>query len=148
MRRLRFIPALLVILSACSENLIEQRPDPSDEMGTVSIALSTDMRTEDIGTKAEADEPVLDDFRVAIYKKNGNDQIRLYNDSYANTTGKEIKLNAGMYRLVAQHGDTLGCGFNKAYYLAEKEFEVKKGHILYLLLRFCILYHLTFFYPP
>ena len=127
MRRLRFIPALLVILSACSENLIEQRPDPSDEMGTVSIALSTDMRTEDIGTKAEADEPVLDDFRVAIYKKNGNDQIRLYNDSYANTTGKEIKLNAGMYRLVAQHGDTLGCGFNKAYYLAEKEFEVKKG---------------------
>lgn len=127
MRRLRFIPALLVILSACSENLIEQRPDPSDEMGTVSIALSTDMRTEDIGTKAEADEPVLDDFRVAIYKKNGNDQIRLYNDSYANTTGKEIKLNAGMYRLVAQHGDTLGCGFSRAYYLAEKDFEVKKG---------------------
>lgn len=125
MRRLRFIPALLVILSACSENLIEQGTLPSDGEGTVSIALSADLRSET--TKADADEPVLDDFRVAIYKMVEDDQIRLYNDSYANTTGKEIKLNAGMYRLVAQHGDTLGCGFGKAYYLADKEFEVKKG---------------------
>lgn len=128
MRRVRFIPALMVILSACSENLIEQGTLPSDEMGTVSIALSTDLRNETVGTKAEADEPVLDDFRVAIYKpKENGDTIRLYNDSYANTVGKEIKLNAGMYRLVAQLGDTLGCGFNKAYYLAAPKFEVKKG---------------------
>lgn len=127
MRRLRFIPALLVILSACSEQLIEQRPLPSEEVGTVSIALSTDMRNEIIGTRADADEPVLDDFRVAIYKLQDDKMIRLYNDSYANTVGQEIKLNAAMYRLVAHHGDTLGCGFNKAYYLAEKEFEVKKG---------------------
>lgn len=125
MRRLRFIPALLMILSACSEGLIEQNPSGQDEVGTVSIALSNSMQTVTVGTKAGADEPVLDDFRVAIYKK--EDQKRLYNDSYANTVGKEIKLNAGEYRLVAQHGDTLGCGFNKAYYLADKQFTVTSG---------------------
>lgn len=125
MRRLRFIPALLVILSACSERIIEQIPSVSDEVGTLSIALSSDMQTENIGTKADADEPSLDDFRVAIYK--ATDKVRLYNDSYANTVGKEIKLNAGDYRLVAQHGDTLGCGFNKAYYLADKAFAINAG---------------------
>ena len=125
MRRLRFIPALLVILSACSERIIEQDRPVSDEMGTLSIALSSDMQTENIGTKADADEPALEDFRVAIYKK--ETKVRLYNDSYANTVGKEIKLNAGDYRLVAQHGDSLGCGFNKAYFLADKEFTVNAG---------------------
>lgn len=125
MRRLRFIPALLVILSACSERIIEQTPPASGEVGTLTIDLSNDMQTENIGTKADADEPALDDFRVAIYK--ATDKVRLYNDSYANTVGKEIKLNAGDYRLVAQHGDTLGCGFNKAYYLADKAFTINAG---------------------
>ena len=125
MRRLRFIPALLVILSACSERIIEQTPPASDEVGTLTIDLSNDMQTENIGTKADADEPELNDFRVAIYK--AADKVRLYNDSYANTVGKEIKLNAGDYRLVAQHGDTLGCGFNKAYYLADKAFTINAG---------------------
>lgn len=125
MRRLRFIPALLVVLSACSERIIEQVPPVSEEVGILSIDLSSDMQTENIGTKADADEPVLEDFRVAIYKD--ENQIRLYNDSYANTIGKEIKLNAGDYRLVAQHGDTLGCGFNKPYFLADKDFTIKAG---------------------
>lgn len=126
MRRLRFIPALLVVLSACSERIIEQQDAvSSDGQGTLSIALSSDMRTENIGTKAQADEPALEDFRVAVYKN--DTQMRLYNDSYANTVGREIKLNAGDYRLVAQHGDTLGCGFDKPYYLADKEFTVKAG---------------------
>lgn len=126
MRHLRFIPALLVILSACSERIIEQVPSfYEDEVGILSIALSSDMQTSDIGTRAGADEPVLDDFRVAVYK--AETLTRLYNDSYANTVGREIKLNAGDYRLIAQHGDTLGCGFDKAYYLAEKDFTVNAG---------------------
>jgi len=127
MRRLRFIPALLAIfLTACSENIIEHSPDrESDVFGTVSIALSANMDNEVVGTRADADEPVLDDFRVAIYKS--ENQMRLFNDSYANASATEIKLNAGSYRLVAQHGDTLGYGFNKPYYLAEKDFVVEAG---------------------
>ena len=127
MRRLRFIPALLAIfLTACSENIIEHSPDrESDVFGTLSIALSANMDNEVVGTRADADEPVLDDFRVAIYKS--ENQMRLFNDSYANASATEIKLNAGSYRLVAQHGDTLGYGFNKPYYLAEKDFVVEAG---------------------
>ncbi|MBQ8421986.1 MAG: DUF4493 domain-containing protein [Bacteroidales bacterium] len=127
MRRLRFIPALLVVLSAsCSKNIIEQSPSEGpDEVGTVAISLAADMQNEVIGTRADSDEPNLDDFRVAIYKV--KTQMRLYNDSYANTIGRKISLNAGEYRLVAQHGDTLGCGFDKPYYLADPTFTVEAG---------------------
>lgn len=119
MRRLRFIPALLLFLSACSENIIEHTP----VQGSVSISLSADMRDGSEATKAEAIEPALDDFRVAIYRN--SNQMRLYNDSYANTADTVIVLNAGEYRLIAQYGDTLGCGFDKPYYLADQLFEVE-----------------------
>ncbi len=123
MRRLRFLPALLLILSACSENIIEQSPQYSDKMGSVSIELSTDLRSEIVATKAD-NEPDVDEFTVEIYKTDAN-KTRLYNDSFANTKGKVIGLNAGDYRLVAQHGDTLGCGFDKPYYLADVPFTVE-----------------------
>ncbi len=125
MKRLRFIPALLLVLSACSENIIVQGPDGSaaGEMGSVSIALSTDLRNDEVATKAGGELPNVDDFRVAIYKQPTN--VRLYNDSYANTAGREIKLNSGEYRLVAQLGDSTGCGFDKPYYMADPVFKVE-----------------------
>ncbi len=122
MRRLRFIPALLLILSACSENIIEQGHEVPGEMGSVSIALSTDLRNDEVATKAGGDDLNVDDFRVAIYKL--PKLVRLYNDSYANTAGREIRLNSGDYRLVAQLGDSTGCGFDKPYYLADPTFRV------------------------
>lgn len=122
MRRLRFIPALLLILSACSENIIEQNPTDSDQMGAVSIALSADMRSEIVASKAEADEPVLDEFMVEIYRS--ENQKRYYKDSYANTERKQIDLPYGGYRLHAYYGDAMGYGFDRPYYLAEKDFEV------------------------
>lgn len=127
MRRLRFLPALLAVLfCACSENIIEKRPDAdSDQVGSVSIMLSSDLRNEVKGTRADALEEAYDDFRVAIYKVATG--MRLYNDSYANSKDRKIHLNAGEYRLVAQHGDTLGCGFDMPYYLADPEFVVEGG---------------------
>lgn len=126
MRRIRLIPALLAfLLCACTENIIQDWPtEPAGDMGTVRIALSTDMAN---STKADAEEPNLDDFRVAIYA--GDTKMRLFNDSYANILNRTtpIKLNSKEHRLVAQHGDSLGCGFNKAYYLADKTFNVVKG---------------------
>ncbi len=123
MKRLRFLTALLLILSACSENIIEQGPSGSGGMGSVSISLSTDMRNDEVATKAGEELPNVDDFRVAIYKQPTN--VRLYNDSYANTSGREIKLNSGEYRLVAQLGDSTGCGFDKPYYMADPVFKVE-----------------------
>ncbi len=123
MKRLRFLPVLLVVLGACSENLIVQNPTDSDEMGSVSIALSTDLRTEAVGTKA-GDKPDINEFTVEIYKL--PNKIRLYNDTFANTDGKPVQLNEGDYRLVVQHGDTLGWGFGKPYYLASPLFSITK----------------------
>ncbi len=123
MKRLRFLPALLLILGACSENIIEQGGAAAGEMGSVSIALEADMSTEDVATKADGDLPNVDEFWLSIYKT--ENQMRLYSDQYVNTKGKEIKLNAGEYRLVAQHGDSLGCGFDMPYYMADPTFTVK-----------------------
>lgn len=128
MRLVRLIPAALVIfLSACSETVIQQWPiDPDGEVGTVKVSLSQNTDDRDIETRAENDgDPDLDEFRIAIYA--GDTKMRLYNDSYANTKGRQIKLNSKEHRLVAQHGDSLGCGFDKPYYLADKTFMVQKG---------------------
>lgn len=123
MRRLRFLPALLLILSACSENIIVQNPSGSDQMGSVSIALTADMRNEVVASKAEAEEPVLDDFIIEIYRT--ENQKCYYKDSYANTERERIDLPYGGYKLHAYYGEALGWGFGRPYYLAEKDFEVK-----------------------
>ena len=117
---------LVILVASCSKNVIEPGQEPlQGEEGTVRISLSTDVRNEAVGTKASAEGPDVGDFRLAIYKE--ENKMRLYNDSYANSIGKAIRLNAGTYRLVAQHGDTLGCGFGKPYYMADPSFEVKAG---------------------
>ncbi len=123
MRRIRFImPLMLVMLASCSKNIIRD-DKPENGEATLCIALSRDSAMNQ--TKADDDATFLNEFRVAIYKT--ATKMRLYNDSYANTIGKTIKLNAGEYRLVAQHGDSLGCGFDKPYYMADKTFQVQRG---------------------
>ena len=122
MRRIRFImPLMLVMLASCSKNVIRDNTETGE--ATLSIALSSDSAMNQ--TKADDDATFLNEFRVAIYKT--ATKMRLYNDSYANTIGRTIKLNAGEYRLVAQHGDSLGCGFNKPYYMADKTFKLEGG---------------------
>lgn len=126
MRRLRFLPVLLILLgTSCSKGVI-WAPDSPDGEGSLTIALSAD--GSQVASKAEGEAVTglnLDDFRIAIYKT--ENQMRLYNDSYANTAGKTLKLNAGEYRLVAQLGDTLGCGFDKPYFLADPTFTIERG---------------------
>ena len=126
MRRLRFYPVILAILCAsCSKTVIIPSEDPTQE-GTLTLELTAQQKEPASKASVTAtDGPDINEFRVAIYKK--ENQVRLYNDSYANTVGKTIKLNAGEYRLVAQHGDSLGYGFNKPYYLADPDFTIAKG---------------------
>ena len=127
MRRLRFLPVLLILLgTSCSKGVI-WAPDSPDGEGSLTIALTAD--GSQVASKAEGEAVTglnLDDFRIAIYKT--ENQMRLYNDSYANTAGKTLKLNAGEYRLVAQLGDTLGCGFDKPYFLADPTFTIERGN--------------------
>lgn len=107
---------LLGLLTGCTA----ERPgsDGAPHEGAVRLFLSQ----ESPDTKSNLDDlPSLDDFEVEIYNARA---LRLYRDAYAQAKEATIKLNAGEFRLVAHHGDTLGAGFGKPYFLAEKEFTV------------------------
>ena len=128
MRRTGFVLAGLAILfSACSEEL--SAPDGGVK-GEVMISLSSSGETNAVpalradGTQSASvtDLPDINEFEVEIYNSRG---IRLYRDSYANTAGKKIALNAGEYRLLAQHGDSTGIGFNSIWYAADELFSVR-----------------------
>ncbi|GEM_PF-2659166 len=122
MRRLIFFLGLLaVIVTACQETSIE---NVSGAKGEVMISLSSsDLEANGIRTRSEeVDVPEIDDFMVEIYSSAG---IRLYRDTYANSSGKSILLNSGEYRLLAQHGDSAGVGFNSVWFAADCNFQVR-----------------------
>lgn len=113
-----FLPCVLLLglLTGCTA----ERPgsDGVPHEGAVRLFLSQ----ESPDTKSTLDNlPSLDDFEVEIYNARA---LRLYRDTYAQAKDATIKLNAGDFRLVAHHGDTLGAGFDKPYFLAQKEFTV------------------------
>ena len=113
-----FLPCVLLLglLTGCTA----ERPgsDGAPTEGAIRLFLSQ----ESPDTKSDLDDlPSLDDFEVEIYNARA---LRLYRDTYAQAKDATIKLNAGDFRLVAHHGDTLGAGFDKPYFLAQKEFTV------------------------
>lgn len=113
-----FLPGILlsVLLAGCTAEKLQNGRTP--EEGAVRLRLSQ----ESPDTKSDlTDLPSLDDFEVEIYNANA---LRLYRDTYAHAKDTTIKLNAGNFRLVAHHGDTLGVGFNKPYFLADTVFTV------------------------
>ena len=126
MRRLRFLPIGLVVLLSCSR---EEPVDTSGlEKGNVVISLSMDATGTDAGPASKSvDENApesADDFEIEIYNSNGT---RLYRDTYANSAGKEIPLNSGDYRLLAQYGDSAAVSFDAsaAWYAADLQFTVR-----------------------
>ena len=113
-----FLPCVLLLglLTGCTA----ERPgsDGAPTEGAVRLFLSQ----ESPDTKSAWEEhPSIDDFEVEIYNAKA---LRLYREPYAQAKDATIKLNAGEFRLVAHHGDTLGAGFNKPYFLADQPFTV------------------------
>ena len=118
MRKILFSACIAVVsLISCSRE--------SDIVPAVTTEgqLRISLRTEDIIlSKANGDEvPSPDDFEIEIYNSKS---LRLYRKQYSEAKDETIRLNAGDFRLVAHYGDTLGAGFGKAYFLAEKDFTV------------------------
>ena len=103
------------LLAGCTA----QRPqDGESGEGAIRLFLSREVPE----TKSDLEDlPSIDDFEVEIYNARA---LRLYRDSYATAKDATIKLNAGEFRLVAHHGDTLGAGFGKPYFLADEPFTV------------------------
>ncbi|MBR1872773.1 MAG: DUF4493 domain-containing protein [Bacteroidales bacterium] len=122
MTRLAPLALAALVFASCQRDKTVDT-DTSPAKGAVVICLSQDATAQ---TKAEghleADElPSLDDFEVEIYNSSA---IRLYRKPYSEAKSETILLNSGEYRLVAHHGDTLGAGFGKAYFLADQNFTV------------------------
>ena len=135
MRHLRFI-LIGLALSTCLSCVKDDARDGQGDgtLGELTVMLSADSAAGAVTVKSEEEHsaevpaeliPALDEFEVEVYKdEEGTEKLRLYRDTYANSVGKIIRLNTGKYRLLAQHGDSLGCGFGKPYFVADRSFEL------------------------
>ena len=116
--RLRTLILVCSMLSAaaCSKAPFEE--DRPQEEGCISIQMNSEIEVRS-GTKNVVGGPDKNEFKVEIYKYTGSDLVRLYRDTYANTVGQKIKLNAAPYKVHARHGDSLAAGFNAIYYAGQ-----------------------------
>ena len=120
MRRTRFLPALAVlILSACNQQLIDT-PQPK---GDVIFSLSAEDRVEvSVKSGTETALPDVADFWIEVVNS-GN--VKFFREKYADVVGKKVSMNAGEFTFMAKHGDSLGVGFNKPFYMAKQKFTVE-----------------------
>ncbi len=115
--KLLAICTFTIFASACNSSV----QDIEENSAEVILSLNADNSHR---TKADAEEslPSIEDFTVEIFKKATG--ARLYRDTYSNAKDTKIRLNAGDYKLVAFHGDSLGAGFSSAYYQALVPFTI------------------------
>ena len=112
----------MLMASACSTSRLEE--SESDQVGYVSVELAPEIVVTG-DTKAAVYGPDVNDFTIEFFKYTGSGLLRLYRDTYANTVGQKIPFNAADYKVHARYGDSLGVGFNAAYYAVEQTFPVR-----------------------
>ena len=154
MKRLRFLPiALAVMLSSCVKSPMVELPDDPDGEGLLKIGLTVDESLQVVQTRSELDAslvPHVDSLYVDLYRyaekilrdKNGNVILdedgkpktakdktwnRMYFGKYEDAKDTVLRVNAGDWKMIAFHGDSTACGFDKPYFLAEKTFTVDGG---------------------
>ena len=137
MKSLRFIPIVLaVILSSCAKTPMVELPSEDGE-GYLRIGLSVDESLSIVQSKSDDMEavPEVDSLYVELYRyykwvtvKNGKETVaaeptwnRLYFGKYEDAKDSLFRVNAGQWKMVAFHGDSTACGFDKPYFRAEKD---------------------------
>ena len=110
----------LMLSFACTRETVDILPGNMAD-GEIEVLLSHDSSPQ---TKlaSEFAVPEIGSLKVEIFKIADDGHVRLYKDTYANTLGKKIPLNCADYRLLASHGDSLGAGFDKAYFSGISDF--------------------------
>ena len=147
MKRLGFLTILLAFtLSSCiGENYEDLTPANVGE-ALLQIGLSVDDGVQIVQTKAEEDSifPEEDSLYVELYRfgkrirpskddptkfeeYGKEDWYRMYFGRYAQAKDTTFRVNAGQWRLLAFHGDSTGCGFNKPYIQADTTFNLNGG---------------------
>ena len=131
MRRTRFIPALLVILlSSCNKQMFDDHSSEG-KTGEVNISLSADERVEIVSVRSGSETPVpaAGDFWIEIFNSS---ETRVFREKYSDIPNGRMTLNPGSYKLLAKHGDTLGVGFDKPFYMDEVAFSVTEQERTYV----------------
>lgn len=107
------------MLAACTQQLSHES-GLKEQFGDVRISVVGDEFLPASKSQIQAEfVPDINDLKIEVFKNPGENQIRLYRDSYANTIQKEaINLNCADYRILASYGDSLAVGFDaeKIYY--------------------------------
>lgn len=110
---------------ACTQQLPEDVGSEQDR-GQVTISVCGDDFAPVVKGQTNAEFiPDIDELKIEVFKNPGQDQVRLYRDTYANTLQKNgINLNCADYRILASYGDSLGVGFDpqKVYYSGTYDF--------------------------
>ena len=146
MKVLRFLPiALALMLSSCVRTPMVENPETVDGEGLLRIGLTVDASLQIVQTRSGLDEslvPDVDSLYVDLYrfaKKRTQDKDgtwkeareetwnRMYFGRYEDAKDTVLRVNAGKWKILAFHGDSTACGFDKPYFLAEKEFTVDGG---------------------
>ena len=122
LRTLILVFSAMLMASACSTSRLEE--SEPDQVGYVSVELAPEIVVSR-DTKAAVYGPDVNDFTIEFFKYTDSGLLRLYRDTYANTVGQKIPFNAADYKVHARHGDSLGVGFNAAYYAVEQTFPVR-----------------------
>ena len=108
--------AAALTVSCSRERFEKSAPSPKEEPAGLVLDLSRGGNLSPAASAVEADS-----FWVEIYNSKA---IRFFSRQYKDIKGQPINMNAGQFRLIAFSGDSLGAGFDKAYYLADTTFTV------------------------
>lgn len=137
MKRLRFLPVLLVlIMTSCVKNQFDEVRPGTDEVGLVTLALEVDDRVQIVPVKGldeslvpPADSLYVELYRFAKRKETSKKETwnRVYFGRYEEARDSVFKVVAGQWKMIAFHGDSTACGFDKPYFLAEEDFDVTGG---------------------
>lgn len=131
---------LMVAMTSCTK--VHPIGGELDGEALLQIGLSVDSGV-DIVTKADETEegddspfPTADELYVELYRlgKNQNKPNatvetwnRIYFGLYSEAKEKVFRVNGGNWKMLAFHGDSTACGFNKPFVYAYEEFVVDGG---------------------
>jgi len=139
MKSLRFLPILFTLLMvSCVKTTIEGESFEGNEgEGLLKIGVAVDDGLQ-ILTRASSKPldpsllPPEDSVYIDLYRKgkatpNAYRETwnRIFFGQYADVKDTLLRVNGGEWRMLAFHGDSTACGFDKPYFLADEYFTVK-----------------------
>ena len=129
-----------VALSSCVKGQFDDVPGAEGGEALLQIGISVDEGVQIVQTKADEDSifPEVDSLYVELYKfgkkikpdgkEYGKDGWnRMYFGKYEDAKDTVFRVNAGEWRLLAFHGDSTACGFDKPYVKADTTFNLEGG---------------------